>query len=128
MPVNCWGPTVGAKAVSYKTAVLLGLFGQTLGMICFGDNTYNAYGQFLTDKQPLQAHPLLTMYALMWVTVVPILWHLAGIWQKIILPVYLGNGKLRQREMCPPCHSHAKCIAYASKSLEVHSARLRCFE
>lgn len=96
MPVNCWGPSVGAKAVSYRKAVLLGLVGQTVGMIAFGPNTYSAYGQFLISTDQLQKYPMLTMYAMMWMIAVPLLWHIMAIWQKIILPVYLGTG-----EKCP---------------------------
>ena len=92
MPVNCWGPCVGAKAVSYKTAVILGIIGQTIGMIAFGPETYSAYGQFLDARTQISLHPLLTMYAMMWVIIVPVIWHILAIWQKMLLSVYLGTG------------------------------------
>ena len=92
MTVNCWGPSVGAKAVRYKTAVILGVIGQSFGTLFFGPEMYSAYGQFLAQRNELPEHPLPAMYALMWIIIVPITWHILAIRQKILLPLYLGNG------------------------------------
>ena len=66
--------------------------GQTIGMIAFGPETYSAYGQFLDARTQISLHPLLTMYAMMWVIIVPVIWHILAIWQKMLLSVYLGTG------------------------------------
>ena len=34
MPANCWGPVVGAKAISYKSAVILGVLGHHDDLRC----------------------------------------------------------------------------------------------
>ena len=58
MPVNCWGPSVGAGAITYKNAVILGLIGQTIGVVAFGPESYSAYGELLDHRDQLPSHPL----------------------------------------------------------------------
>ena len=110
MTVNCWGPSIGAKAVTYKTAVILGIIGQSLGMLAFGPETYSAYGVFLDERNALPEYPLLTMYALMWVIVVPVVWHALAMQQRILLPVYLGTGmySMHAQQFALSC-MHAAC-------------------
>ena len=57
MPVNCWGPSVGAKAVSYRTAVILGLIGQAIGMVAFGPDEDSPYGGLLDHRDQLTLYP-----------------------------------------------------------------------
>lgn len=93
MPVNCWGPSVGGRAVSYKTAIILGLVGQAVGILAFGPESFRPYGDLLDHRQQLPSHPAETMYALMWSLIVPLVWQIAAVQQKMILPMYLGPGK-----------------------------------
>lgn len=92
MPVSCWGPVLGSKVVTYKTATILGLLGQAVGTLAFGTGKYNPFDQFLSNGERLAPYRNQTMYALMWVVVVPLLWDIAAIRQKIVAPLYLGTG------------------------------------
>ena len=92
MPVNCWGPSVGAKAISYKTAVILGLLGQAIGMLLFGPESYSAFNDYLNQRQLLSSHPLQTMYSLMWSILVPLAWQILAIWRRVLLPTYFATG------------------------------------
>ena len=99
MPANCWGPSVGARAISYKHAVILGLIGQAFGLLVFGPEVHSAYGSFLDHREQLYIHPLQTMYALTWSLIIPLIWQLVATWQKIVMPMYLATGK-RKRTTC----------------------------
>ena len=92
MPVNCWGPSIGANAISYKNAVFLGLLGQAIGMLFFGPKTYSAFGDYLDHRQLLTSHPLQTMYALMWSILVPLAWQILATWRRILLPSDFATG------------------------------------
>ena len=91
MPAQCWGPVLGAKVVQYKTALFLGVIGQAIGMIAFGPENYSVFSGLLTDWTSLQPYPRLTLYALMWILVTPIIWHFLSIWHKMLLPGYLAT-------------------------------------
>lgn len=104
MPVNCWGPVVGAKAVSYRTALILGCIGQAIGLAAFGPEGFRPYGPFLDRRQQLPSHPMQTMYALMWSLVVPLAWEFLALQHKIVLPMYLCSGEVlcdvQQQDLC----------------------------
>ena len=104
MPAQCWGPVLGAKVVHYKTALLMGTIGQAIGMTAFGPEDYSIFSGLVTDWTSLQPYPRLTLYALMWITVTPIIWHFLSIWRKILLPGYLATSML----LCSSC---AICVA-----------------
>ena len=90
--VNCWGPPVGAKAVSYERAVILGLICQCAGALAFGPESYPIFETYLDKWSRLEAYPRLTAYALMWTIVTPVLWQALAIWQAVPIPPFLGAG------------------------------------
>ncbi len=89
---NCWRPILGAKVVTYRTAVILGLICQSAGMLAFSPSTYTVYDGFLAHWDMLEQCPLLTMYALMWMVTTPVIWQALAIWQRMLVPLYLGTG------------------------------------
>ena len=94
MPAQCWGAVLGAKVVQYRTALVLGVIGQAIGMTAFGPENYTVFSGLLNDWMSLQPYPRLTLYTLMWITVTPIAWHFLSIWRKILLPGYLATSML----------------------------------
>ena len=91
MPAQCWGPVVGAEVVHYKTALILGVIGQAVGMLAFGDETFAPFHGLLRTLEHVQLQPRLTLYALMWITVTPVVWHGLAIWQRLLLPGHLAT-------------------------------------
>ena len=91
---NCWGPALGAKAVSMRTALILGVICQCLGNILFGPEEYTVYGGFIDSWHKLAPYPGLTLYSLMWIVFTPVIWQALAIWQKTLVPAYLGAGTL----------------------------------
>ena len=91
---NCWGPVLGARAVKYRTAVILGVLCQVAGALAFGPRTCTIYGGFLDDLMSVKAHPGLTLYAIMWTVITPVVWQFLAIWQQILVPAYLATGRL----------------------------------
>ena len=96
---NCWGPVVGAKIVKYRTAAILGTVGQTVGMLAFGPSSYALFGGFLTDQTKVQAYPELTLYAIAWTVIAAAVWQCLAIWQRILVPTYIGTGKNKLRHL-----------------------------
>ena len=90
--VNCWGPPVGAKAVNYERAVILGLICQCAGVLAFGPETYPIFESYLDKWSRLEPYPRLTAYALMWTIITPLLWQTFAIWQAVPIPPFLGAG------------------------------------
>lgn len=88
-----WGPAIGARAVSYRTATLLGLVCQLVGLLVFGPRTVTIYWDILLDYTSLQPHPDLTIYSLMWTAICVAIWQFLAIWKRVLVPAYLGNGK-----------------------------------
>ncbi|KAL3131924.1 hypothetical protein ABBQ38_007627 [Trebouxia sp. C0009 RCD-2024] len=43
MPAQCWGPLIGAKVIQYRTAVVIGVVFQAVGMLAFGSETYTVF-------------------------------------------------------------------------------------
>ena len=58
MPVNCWSPSVDAQAITDKTAVILDLLGQAIGMLFFRPETYIAFDNYLDERQILSSRSL----------------------------------------------------------------------
>lgn len=92
MPANCWGPVIGAKAITYRTAVLLGIACELVGVLVFGPRVAAVYNGILTDWTVLKSSPGLTLYALMWAEIALVTWQFLAIWKRILVPVYLGFG------------------------------------
>ncbi|KAL3161411.1 hypothetical protein ABBQ32_010301 [Trebouxia sp. C0010 RCD-2024] len=90
MPANCWGAIIGAKVVKYRTAVLLGIVCQLVGVLIFGPRVAVVYNGFLKDWTVLEPFPGLTLYALMWAQITPVMIQLLAIWQQILLPIFIG--------------------------------------
>lgn len=94
MPANCWGAIIGAKVVKYRTAVLLGIVCQLVGVLIFGPRVAVVYNGFLKDWTVLEPFPGLTLYALMWAQITPVMIQLLAIWQQILLPIFIGFGNV----------------------------------
>ena len=92
MPANCWGPVIGAKVIKYRTAVLLGIACELVGVLVFGPRVAVVYNGILTDWTALKSSPGLTLYALMWAEMTLVTWQFLAIWKQILVPVYLGFG------------------------------------
>lgn len=101
-----WGPAIGAKAVSYRTALLLGLVCQLVGLLVFGPRTVTIYWGILTDYTTLQPHPELTLYSLMWTAICVAIWQLLAIWKQVLVPAYLGNGEHNVLKACHYFDTH----------------------
>ena len=91
--VNCWGPVLGAKVVSYRTALILGVICQSAGALAFGAEKYTVFGDLLQQWTKLEPYPRLTAYALMWIVAVPVVWQVLAVWQAVPVPAYLGTGQ-----------------------------------
>ena len=96
MPAQCWGPLIGAKAIQYRTAVIVGIIFQAAGMLAFGSETYTVFSGLLSDWHVLQLHPRATLYTFMWIQITPVIWHSLAIWQRMLLPGYLATSMLLQ--------------------------------
>ena len=92
LTANCWGPALGAKAVPFKIALVLGVICQSLGVLVFGPEEYNLYGGLLDQSKKLAPYPRVTLYSLMWIVLTPVIWQALAIWQKTLVPAYLGTG------------------------------------
>ena len=90
--VNCWGPVLGAKVVSYRTALILGVICQSAGALAFGSEKYTVFGDLLQQWTKLEPYPRLTAYSLMWIVAVPVVWQVLAVWQAVPVPAYLGTG------------------------------------
>ena len=110
--VNCWGPSVGAKAVSYERAVILGLICQCAGTLAFGPESYPIFESYLDKWSRLEPYPRLTAYALMWTIITPVLWQALAIWQAVPIPPFFGAGMPNlhliayQSHLCAPPNLH----------------------
>ena len=78
--------------MSFKTALILGLICQSIGLMLFGPESYFLYGGLMTHWNKLAPYPRVTMYSLMWIVVMPVIWQSLAIWRKTLVPPYLGNG------------------------------------
>lgn len=130
----CWGPTLGAKVVKYRTAAVLGILCQTVGVLAFGPRQHPVFGGFLHGITDINAHPNLTLYALMWAVLTPPIWTLLAIRYRIPVPAYLGTGRhLPFHLHCcastavPACHQ-SRCVLwfYVSKQTTVHAETPFC--
>lgn len=92
LTVNCWGPALGAKVVSYRTALVLGLICQSLGLIVFGPEAYRVLGGYIDQRSKFATYPWLTMYSLMWIVTTPVIWQALAVRQRTTVPPYLGVG------------------------------------
>ena len=92
LTATCWGPALGAKAVPFKVALVLGVICQSLGVLVFGPEEYIVYGGLLDESNKLAPYPREAMYSLMWIVVTPVIWQALSIWQKTLVPAYLGTG------------------------------------
>ena len=88
----CWGPTLGAKVVNYRTAAVLGIVCQSVGVLAFGPRQHPVFGGFLESVRGINAQPNLALYAQMWAVLTPPIWALLAIRWHILLPAYLGTG------------------------------------
>ena len=91
--VNCWRTVLGATVVSYRTALILGVICQSVGALAFGAEEYTVFGDLLQQWTKLEPYPRLTVYALMWIVSVPVVWQVLAVWQAVLVPAYLGTGQ-----------------------------------
>ena len=90
----CWGPVLGAKVVTYRTALCLGCVCQLVGILAFGPRSYTIYGGFLRSLRDLGDRPELTLYAIMWALITPVIWQLLAIKRQLLVPPFLGTGEV----------------------------------
>lgn len=102
----CWGPVLGAKAITYRSAVLLACICQLAGVLAFGSRTYTVYGGFLSSVFDFNAQPELTLYAIMWTVITPVVWQFLAIRWHILVPVYLGTGERQFTLACAETSVH----------------------
>ncbi len=88
--ISCWGPVLGAKAVSYRTAIILGVICQSAGALAFGAEKYTVFGDLLQQWTKLEPYPRLTAYALMWIVAIPVVWQVLAVWQAVPIPEQVG--------------------------------------
>ena len=125
MPAQCWGPLIGAKVVTYRTAVVVGIVFQAVGMLAFGPETYTAFSGMLDDWTVLQRYPArLTLYVLMWIQVTPIIWHGLSIWRRMLLPSYLATSMRPRNAYHLPCTPNARHSEHVC--IPVHTQRPSC--
>lgn len=87
---------IGSKVVKYRTAVLIGIVGQVVGVVIFGPRTASVYNGILFDWTKLKPYPELTLYAMAWTEVTLVTWQYLAIWKQVLIPVYLGAGMVRE--------------------------------
>ena len=92
MVANAWGAVIGAKVIKYRTAVLVGIACQIVGVLVFGPRVASVYNGILYDWTKLKPYPGLTLYALMWTEVTLVIWQFLALWKQILIPIYLGTG------------------------------------
>ena len=88
-----WGPVVGAKIVSYRTAVCCEVVCQFVGSIVFGPYSITPYVGVLKSGSLVNAPPELVVYALFCVTTVLPAWHLVSWWQRIPMSPFTSLGR-----------------------------------
>lgn len=89
-----WGPVVGAKVVSYRTAVFLQVGCQIVGNIVLGPHYLTPYSGVLDQGTTSADSADLLLYALLCVSFVLLVWHLLAYWQQVPLPPFTMLGKL----------------------------------
>lgn len=101
MPAQCWGPLIGAKVIQYRSALIIGIVFQAAGRLAFGPGTYTIFSGLLDDWHVLKQYsPRLSLYALMWIQVTPVILHALSIWRRMLLPGYIATCMLP----CDPIH------------------------
>lgn len=88
-----WGPVLGARVVSYRTAVLLGVACQIVGNVALGPTHLTPYAGLLKKEVLLTNSPELVLYALLCVAVILPICHIVAYWQRMPLSptAALGN-------------------------------------
>lgn len=113
MPAICWGPVIGAKVIPYRTAVVIGIVFQAVGMLAFGSETYTMFSGMLEEWSVLQQYPArLTLYVLMWIQVTPVILHALSIWQRMLLPGYIATSMLPHNARHVASMPRQACRAY----------------
>lgn len=92
MVATCWGPALGAKVLTYRTTVILGVLCQTVGAMGFGIDTAHIFSGYLDKWTILQPHPVTTMYTLMWVSLISAIWQAISVWRRVLVPTHLALG------------------------------------
>lgn len=114
---NVWGPVIGAKVVRYRTAVVLGIACQIVGIVVFGPRTATVYNGILYDWTKLKPYPELTLYALAWTEITLVIWQYLAIWKQILIPVYLGAGNAQRHPEGPCVYLHRQPCTACTSSL-----------
>ncbi len=100
MVANAWGAVIGAKVIKYRTAVVLGIACQIVGVVIFGPRSATIFNGILYDWTVLKPYPGLTLYALAWTEITLVIWQFLAIWKQILIPVYLGSGTYSDGRCC----------------------------
>ena len=88
-----WGPVVGARVLSYRTALLLEVMCQIVGNVAFGPHYLMPYSGFLKSETEVRDQPELVIYALLCVVAVLAVWHTLAFWQRVPSCPYTELGR-----------------------------------
>ena len=122
-----WGPVVGAKVVSHRTAVFLQVGCQIVGNIALGPHYLTLYSGVLHQGTRIADSADLILYALLCVSFVLLVWHLLAYWQQVPLPPFTTLGiqsLLLQSARSSFCISHQSVYQHHSLCCSDQFSRL----
>ena len=120
MVSTCWGPAVGARVMTYRTAALLGAVFQTVGALGFGRSTTQPFGEVLGDWTVLQPHPQTTVYTLMWIIITSAICQWLAVWRCVLVPSNLALGE-SQTSCTSECTSYVLGYGQGGCQVQPHS-------
>ena len=88
-----WGPLVGGRVLKYRTALLLEVTCQIIGMIAFGPHHLSPYSGVIKAGMAKSYDPELVMYSLLCVAFALPLWHLLAYWKQVPISPFTQLGK-----------------------------------
>lgn len=102
--------------MKYQVAAPTGALCAFIGALLFGERSAALYGGYLYDWSALKILPELTMYSMIWPSLVVLLWQALALWWQVPVIHYLGHGGRLNKQ--PPCLlallTLAQCISKVS--------------
>ncbi|DBA79749.1 TPA: hypothetical protein ACH3X1_008414 [Trebouxia sp. C0004] len=78
-----WGPLVGGRVLKYRTALLLEVTCQIIGIVAFGPHHLSPYSGVIKAGMGQSYDPELVIYSLLCAAFVLPLWHLLAYWMQV---------------------------------------------
>ncbi len=104
-----WGPLVGGRVLKYRTALLLEVICQIIGIVAFGPHYLSPYSGVIKAGIAKSCEPELVMYSLLCVAFVLPVWHLLAYWKQVPISPFTQLGKRPYINSLISCTlSHAK--------------------